>query len=163
MGWMRAAIGLAVLLLPLTSGCDEAEDDSDGEGSPGPCGVEGPAQGPAGTISLADAHAVYLGENAWDAAGFGPSSGDDLNGDGCDDLVGAHGYTDEYIDHGKAHQPSGPWAGSSSLADAPVKFLGDGAARGKNFALSSFQKKPSLVAYLPSNVSGFPTSPAKSP
>ncbi|HHO52941.1 MAG TPA: hypothetical protein ENK18_19210 [Deltaproteobacteria bacterium] len=85
--------------------------------------VRGPV---AGTIDLADADAKATGEGRGDLAGVSVAGVGDVDGDGLDDvLVGAR-YNDEaHPDAGAAYLLRGPLAGTSSLADADAKLLGE--------------------------------------
>ena len=79
----------------------------------------------AGAHSAADAAAVLVGEAGSQCSGEGLSSGDDLNGDGVDDVVIGAGGACEYAEiSGTAWVVFGPLAGTISLAQADARLSG---------------------------------------
>ena len=67
-----------------------------------------------GTVDLAGAGATILAESTSDFIGATLSGGDDLTGDGADDLVLGAGYADG----GTVYVFAGPMSASVALADA---------------------------------------------
>jgi len=77
-------------------------------------------------LSLADAKLV--GESDTDRAGYSVAAAGDVDGDGNQDLlVGAYGHDASGDNAGAAYLVLGPVSGSSSLAAAQVKYIGESA------------------------------------
>jgi len=82
----------------------------------------------AGTVSLSEADARFLGEGTGDSAGWSLSGVGDVDGDGLQDLIVGAPYESSwtplagaaYLIHGEAKP-----AGEQSLADAQAKLLGE--------------------------------------
>jgi hypothetical protein len=73
----------------------------------------------SGELSLAEADGIFTGEAASDYAGFGLGGGQDVNGDGLDDVVVSAWANDEvYRDSGAVYLLHGPATSSCNLADA---------------------------------------------
>ena len=91
--------------------------------------VLGKSLGSTKSIDLADADYAFVGENAFDYAGYSVSSAGDVDGDGNDDvLVGAYENDDGGSQAGKAYLILGKSLGSSTsidLADADYEFIGE--------------------------------------
>jgi uncharacterized repeat protein (TIGR01451 family) len=82
-------------------------------------------------FDLAGADASFVGEAAYDHAGYALSSAGDVNGDGYDDfLVGAYENDEGSNNAGKVYLLLGrldiDWGQDVSLADADASFLGAG-------------------------------------
>ncbi len=81
--------------------------------------------GVTGTLSLSDADARFVGENAGDEAGARVSGAGDVDADGHDDiLVGAWGNDEGGGAAGAAYLVRGPVMGSLDLGRADVKLVG---------------------------------------
>ncbi len=96
--------------------------------------VRGPV---AGSISLADAEATFLGETPGDSAGYSVSGGGDTNGDGlADTLVGAPYGDSGAEDSGTAYLLLGPLSGETELGDAHARFIGERATDSAGISVS---------------------------
>jgi len=81
---------------------------------------------PAGSHTLAEAHARLLGEGADDEAGYALAGDTDLDRDGHADLVvGAPGESSVTLFAGAAYVVYGPVEGTVSLAAADAKLTGE--------------------------------------
>ncbi|MCK6527006.1 integrin alpha [Myxococcota bacterium] len=90
----------------------------------------------AGTVDLADADAVLLGEAADDRAGISVAVGD-VDGDGLADvLAGAPGRNTVAVDAGMAYVLLGPVTGSGTLVDADARLAGVETADQAGFAVA---------------------------
>jgi len=79
-----------------------------------------------GTVPLAQADAVFLGEAPLDWAGHSLDGAGDVNGDGLDDLFIAAPYNDEADSQaGAQYLVYGTPSGTIDLANADAKFLGE--------------------------------------
>jgi hypothetical protein len=82
--------------------------------------------GPVTSGSLVNAHAVFNGENAGDAAGTHVSIAGDVDGDGIDDmLIGAPNSNAGGADTGAAYLVLGPVTGAIELLDAEAEVHGE--------------------------------------
>lgn len=82
--------------------------------------------GPVTSGSLVNAHAVFNGENAGDAAGTHVSIAGDVDGDGIDDmLIGAPNSNAGGADTGAAYLVLGPVTGVIELLDAEAEIHGE--------------------------------------
>jgi len=88
----------------------------------------------SGSVSLADADYVFIGENEDDLSGVTVAGAGDVDGDGLDDiLVGAYGNSDAGLSAGKAYLllgasiPAMPVDsdGQISLSDSDYAFVGE--------------------------------------
>ena len=85
----------------------------------------------AASLSLASADAKLIGESADDRAGSSLQGGDDLDGDGLDDVqIGAPYNDDAATDAGATYIVYGPLTGSIALSGADAKLLGTGTSEG---------------------------------
>ncbi len=83
--------------------------------------------GTTGTLSLANAHATFVGEVAGDVAGSSVAGVGDVDGDGFDDvLIGAPEHQAGGDSAGVAYLVRGPVSGEMSLATADAKLMGRG-------------------------------------
>lgn len=98
--------------------CDNGQDDN--------CSGDDDGCVRVGTVDLAFADAILVGEDAGDMAGFSVASAGDVDGDGVDDLVvGAPGAeAGTAPDAGMAYLFYGPVSGSPDLATADAVFTG---------------------------------------
>jgi len=79
----------------------------------------------AGTVTLSDADALFLGEAEDDYAGAALASGD-VDGDGQPDLlIGAYGNDEADTNAGKVYLTYGPATGTVDLATADASLLGE--------------------------------------
>jgi hypothetical protein len=91
--------------------------------------IFGKASGWTGNVSLSTANASFIGEAAWDWAGYSIAGAGDVNGDGFEDiLIGSYwnneagsGAGQVYLIFGKTNG----WAIDTSLADADASFWGE--------------------------------------
>ena len=80
----------------------------------------------SGTVDLADADAIFNGEEAIDCAGVSVSSAGDVNADGyADILVGASGYGNGTSRFGAAYLLLGPATGTIELSNAEARLVGE--------------------------------------
>ena len=92
----------------------------------------------SGTSSLANADAKLLGEAGGDNAGVSVSSAGDVNADGFEDvLVGGRSNDAGGDDAGAAYVVLGPFSGTSSLANADAKLIGEAADDQAGHSVSS--------------------------
>jgi hypothetical protein len=78
-----------------------------------------------GSLSLSQADGRHHGESRGDMAGYVLAGGDDLDGDGLDDVLIGAPYEDEGgTEAGAVYLIAGPATGFDSLAVAPTKILG---------------------------------------
>ena len=109
-------------------GCDDLligapYNDEGGEWAGAAYLMYGPVHG---TISLSDADAKLIGEEADNETGLQGLSAGDVNGDGCDDLLVGAPYNDEGGEWaGAAYLMYGPVHGTISLSDADAKLIGE--------------------------------------
>mgnify|MGYP002634843663 CR=1 FL=1 len=99
--------------------------------------VRGPI---SGDLSLGDADIMLVGENAGDQAGWAVAGGEDLTGDGQDDMVvGANGYPGGTM-RGAVYVLRGTVTGTLSLASAHSVITGSNPAdhTGRSVALGDF-------------------------
>ena len=90
-----------------------------------------------GESSLADAEAVFIGEDSSDYAGICVSSAGDVDGEGHDDvLVGADGQDAGGSGAGAAYLLFGPLSGAIDLADADARFVGEASGDSAGFDLA---------------------------
>lgn len=110
-------------------GFDDILLGANGEGSAGAeAGAAYLVLGPVtGEVSLTDADAKFVGEAAYDWAGAAVASAGDVDGDGLDDLlIGAPAESSVDTEAGAAYLLGSPTAGLVDLADADIKYVGEG-------------------------------------
>ena len=130
-GWddlLIGAQGLEVVGSESAAGACATDDDDLGAGSGDDAGGAYLFRGPAtGTNDLADADALFVGEDTRDFAGATLAGGADLNGDGISDmLLGSFGNCTGGLESGAAYIVLGPVSGTRSLGDADGKLVGAG-------------------------------------
>ena len=89
---------------------------------------------------LADSHASFWGEDAYDYAGYTVSGAGDVNGDGFDDLlIGAYVDDDSGVNAGQTYLILGKasgWAMDTDLSAADASFRGEDSSDYSGIALS---------------------------
>ncbi len=120
--------GLGELLI----GAPYADDRGTGSG------VAYLLKGPvSGALSATDAHATLQGTSAGHAAGTALAAAGDVDDDGYGDvLIGAITANGGGTDSGEAYLLLGPFSGTSLLADADAKLIGEISSDGAGFALA---------------------------
>jgi hypothetical protein len=98
--------------------------------------------GSGGDLSMSDAAYTFVGENAYDSAGYSVASAGDVDGDGLSDiLIGAYGSDANGSDSGVTYLmfAANLWAGSGTvdLADADYRFIGEADTHSGEFVSSA--------------------------